>query len=145
MSQNSSQIHCQPKDCQEWRQIAMERGKDALALQRAARLTAAVYMAGYMLEAYLKACCAAKKSHYPTSGSEGHNLELLWNIAELHYPPNTDVQIQEFYLRRWSTDLRYCLPEKIGFSTQQAADMLAGANILATFIANGIKRTRRRC
>ncbi len=142
MIQKPDLISHHPANCKEWCNVAIERGKDATMLQNQ-REIAAVYMAGYVIEAYLKAYYQSKGVSFPTSGQGGHDLFALWHKSGLTYGSIVDNgQAFDFFIRKWSTDLRYCTNFSFPIS---APELLKGAQMLAGIIANAIKRSRKRC
>lgn len=142
MIQEPDPVSHHPASYQEWCDVAIERGKDATVMQQNQREIAAVYMAGYMIEEYLKAYYRFKKIPFSTSGKSGHNLFMLWNKSDLTYGILADHgQSFDFFIRRWSPDLRYCTHFSFPVSV---TELLKGAQTLAIIIAKAMKRSRKR-
>ncbi len=76
----------------EWEQVAKDRYQDAQSLDTQGRHVAAVYMAGYAIECYLKAYIRHRGGKVPTSGREGHNLGGLWQASGFRLTDLQDTQ-----------------------------------------------------
>lgn len=85
----------------------MARCKDAQAIVKSGTSSGAVYMAGYILETWLKAYWVAQGWKIP-SGSQGHNLLDLWKKTELPRTHGDAATIHDLFLHHWSPNLRYC-------------------------------------
>lgn len=142
MIQKRDLLSCRPTKCEEWCDIAIERGKDATIMLNNQREIAAVYMAGYVIEFYLKAYLTSRKVAFSTSGQGGHDLLVLWNKSELTYKNISDKgEAFNFFIRRWSTGMRYCRNDSCPVNAQE---LVEGSKILAGIIAKAIKRSRKR-
>ncbi|MBF0178501.1 MAG: HEPN domain-containing protein [Magnetococcales bacterium] len=141
--QTTNPIRCNPVNIAEWCQIARERGTDVEILCNNKRYNMSFYIAGYVIEAYLKAYHMTKGWRPPISGRVGHNLSELWKKSELQFgSSDEDVGVEEFILQKWSTDLRYCsadvLPANISID-----NIVVGTKKLARTIASAVKRSKR--
>ncbi|HIJ85697.1 MAG: hypothetical protein HW380_3077 [Magnetococcales bacterium] len=136
-------IICRPANKEAWLEVAMARSRDANTLKDSPSCTtAAVYMAGYSVEASLKAYCVHQDIRKTWSGASGHDLKSIWKESKLKLSDVSDTGgTSTFYLQEWSTDLRYCSKYNFPNST---ADLIKGSNRLISFINQCIKRTRRR-
>jgi len=99
----------QPNSCEEWINVSKERQDDARALAESRKeSTAPVYMAGYAVEASLKAYLKNDNKTFPKKGDAGHNLRGLWNRAGFKKRDIKDESGETaFFIENWSTDLRY--------------------------------------
>jgi hypothetical protein len=136
-SKGSSQL-----TAEDWRELAQERARDAMALGDERPGTAGpVYMAGYSIECSLKAYLRISSIAFPTSGRGGHNLRGLWEAAGFRLTDLGDVQgAMTYYIQDWSTDLRYGTSSGSSLSTERLLD---GARQLSSWIQNRMKRKRK--
>jgi HEPN domain-containing protein len=135
-------ITCHPANKEAWLAVANERATDAKRLQEKAREVAAVYMAGYAVESALKAYCSHCGISYKGSGRAGHNLNALWKLAGFQLRDVADPNgTHTFFIREWSTDLRYHDQYDFPISTDQ---LVKGAVTLMQLIQSRIKRPYRR-
>lgn len=115
----------------------MERGKDAEVLLDKQRSKAAVYMAGYAIEACLKAYYKLNGWEYPSSGKQGHSLYYLWVKSQLDYNGKCKLAFN-FFIMNWSTDLRYC--NQVHFP-ENPKELLEGAKDIVLSIQKAIYRS----
>jgi HEPN domain-containing protein len=115
---------------------------DAQTLSAQSRTVAAVYMAGYAVECYLKAYLQKAGRRFPTHGAAGHNLHELWRAAGFRLSDLRDLQgNRSYFITQWSTDLRYNEALNIDLD----ADVLvSGARQLAGWIQGQLRRLARR-
>jgi hypothetical protein len=89
----------------EWREIGADRGEDARTLWSAKRLLAATYLQWYAVECLAKALVVASGRKPPTSGSAGHDIGMILEMAGLPRKA-VPVDLRKHYERR-SVAMRY--------------------------------------
>jgi len=134
-----------PHTPQEWLDTAKERAADADEVCKFRPTSVgSVYLAGYAIECSLKALLQKKGIPFPSSGTQGHNLQALWKALGFQFSDIKDKEgTQTFFLTDWSTDLRYetSLTTNRGFQVKQ---LVNGARILNSWIEDKIKRSKPR-
>ncbi|MCP4154085.1 MAG: hypothetical protein GY757_40540 [bacterium] len=65
----------------DWTTVSDDRQNDAKTLLAQKKSTGSIYMAGYAVEARLKALLKKFNMPFPKSGSGGHNLKSLWKFS----------------------------------------------------------------
>jgi HEPN domain-containing protein len=104
------------REAQPFYQAAMQRFEDAKFLLRGKRTTAAVYMAGYVVECMLKAMVlsvvppkARRRTVDSFRGSKAHDFEWLKRIYHKNrgaaFPP--EIARSFSIVNTWRTSLRY--------------------------------------
>lgn len=99
----------QPNRYEDWLDVSQERQADARALlQSRNKSVGPVYMAGYAVEASLKAFLEKNNIQFSRRGAQGHDLKSLWEQAgfkgnDLKYESGKTT----FFLELWNTSLRY--------------------------------------
>lgn len=97
-----------PNTFDEWIEVSRERQEDARALLSRKQSVGPVYMAGYAVEARLKAFLRRINKEFPKKGDEGHNLRGLWKQTGFKLRDIKDENGEKaFFVEEWSTDLRY--------------------------------------
>ena len=125
-----------------WEQVAKDRYQDAQSLHEQGRHVAAVYMAGYAIECYLKAYLQDGGRKVPTSGPEGHNLGGLWQASGFRLADLQDTQgTRSYFITQWNTGLRYCVTLNTALATEA---LVRGAGLLVAWIAPKLRRFPRR-
>ena len=106
----------QPAEARLYYRAAKQRYDDSQLLLQAERTTGAVYLAGYVVECFLKALVLASAAPGLRQqllgefrGSRAHNLEWLGALYRRHVRAAIprDVSRHLSRLASWSTDLRY--------------------------------------
>ena len=98
----------------------------------------------YAIECSLKALLQKRSIRFPKKGYEGHNLQALWKACGFQLSDIKDFQgNQTFYLKDWSTDLRYevMLPKNLGLEVKE---LIEGAKQLTGWIQTQVKRSKLR-
>lgn len=116
---------------------AKTRASEAKTLEVNDHLCGAVYLAGYVVECRLKALLSKMGKPFPRSGSQGHNLQGLWDSAGLR---SRDLQgHKRAFMETWTTSMRYsaALPPGHG-----AKELLEGARDLASMVSTRMRNTR---
>ena len=141
----------QPKTWEHWREVAIERAKDAeIIAENNPDSIGCVYMVGYAVECALKAYLQRKGKRFPGKGKEGHHLRALWETAGFRLSDIIDPKgLQVFFIEEWTTDLRYEVRDNDGYSLieDQGYDMkelIEGAKQLSGWIHKKIRRLRKR-
>lgn len=98
-------------------EVAIQRRKDSEVLFNGARYLASIYMAGYVIECYLKMLVCARRGVYHlndyspelTKGTKGHALEWLVEEAGLTQVirKRSDLYPQFRIVNEWNVSLRY--------------------------------------
>jgi HEPN domain-containing protein len=105
-----------PKEARQYYRAAKQRADDAELLLEAGRTTAAVYLAGYTVECFMKALILAGASPHlrreplkDFRGDRAHNLEWLGALYRRHIAAPIPREVIRHLTRvaSWSTDLRY--------------------------------------
>jgi hypothetical protein len=95
----------------DWQQLAEDRILDAEVLLAAGRWSGAYYLAGYAVEAALKACVVARVAAEPGVIFESkkfgadcwtHDLEKLVALAELKAALVADLAVNQSFARNWT-------------------------------------------
>ncbi len=122
--------------------MANERALDARTLCAQGRTVAAVYLAGYAVECYLKAYLQRGGRGFPTTGPAGHDLHELWRAAGFRLADLGDSKgNRSYFIERWNTGLRY---DEV-LDTELDPDVLVeGATQLAGWIQGQLRRVARR-
>jgi len=141
----------QPKTWEHWREIAIERAKDAESIaEKRPDSIGCVYMVGYAVECILKAYLQRKGVSFPSKGKEGHHLRALWETAGFRLSDINDRKgRQTFFIQEWTTDLRYEVRENDSYSLIEhqgfnIKELIEGAKQLSGWIHKKIKRLRRK-
>jgi HEPN domain-containing protein len=120
-------------------EVAHERSVDAHTLRCHGRPHAAIYMAGYAVECYLKAFLQRKGKKFPTSGREGHHLRDLWERTG--FGLHTIAEHRRLFIHSWSTDLRYQTPSQTQLDYEA---LYQGAAGLISYLQTQIRRSHVR-
>lgn len=137
----------QPDTYDSWLAVAKERSEDARALLESRdQSIGPVYLAGYAVEASLKALLKFINKPFPKFGGAGHNLKSLWKQSGFQLRDIKDSNgARSFFLDCWSTDLRYENTLPVADSqTYHSQDLVKAAIHLANFIKRQIKRRKRK-
>lgn len=97
-----------PNTFEDWIEVSRERQEDARALLSREKSVGPVYMAGYAVEAGLKAFLRRINKEFPKKGDEGHKLKGLWEQAGFKRRDLKDKSgAKALFIEEWKTDLRY--------------------------------------
>lgn len=120
-------------------EVARQRAVDAEALAKEGRELAAVYLAGYGIECVLKAYLQRLGVGFPRAGSSGHNIRALWAKCEFSLAELNDQRgCTAYYVRKWSTSLRYQTEaQDLPCDTRQ---MVRAAGSLVGWVTNRVRR-----
>jgi len=130
-----------PASVEDWLDVAADRASDADSMVKGQRILGSVYMAGYAIECSLKAFLRRRGDRFPTSGRDGHNLHALWKASEFRLSDMNDTNgAKTYFIKEWSTDLRYAL--ELSETSLTASDLVRGAGELVGYIHNRTKHTR---
>lgn len=122
--------------------MANERALDARTLCAQGRTVAAVYLAGYAIECYLKAYLQRVGRRFPTSGPAGHDLGELWRTSGFRLADLRDSEgNRSYFIERWNTGLRY---NEVLDTELDAGVLVEGATQLAGWISGQLRRLARR-
>jgi hypothetical protein len=126
-----------------WLEVASNRAADADAMMPARSLSSGpVYMAGYAIEASLKAYLTLKGIPRPARGPGGHNLKGLWKASGFRLRDLNDVDgSKSFYISDWGTHFRYTAVPQFPLP---CSALLDAAKKLTSWIQTHCRRTRRR-
>ncbi len=135
----------QPNTFEDWLVVSSERQADAKALLPSRKLsTGPVYMAGYAVEASLKAFLKRINKEFPKKGDEGHNLKSLWKQAGFKLSDIKDESGEKtFFVEKWKTNFRYevSLNE---LHIDEPESMVKAAGELAGWLKSQIRRKSRK-
>jgi len=94
-----------------FREVAMQRIKDAESLKEKARYNGSIYLAGYTIECQLKyAYCKRREVTYLPQKFEVHDWDVLVNAAGLRADIQRQPAIEAIYsalAEQWGPSLRY--------------------------------------
>lgn len=131
----------QPNTYEDWLEVSMERQADANALLCRGKSCGPVYMAGYAVEASLKALLKITRRRFPGGGPEGHNLKALWKASGFQLNDLNDEKGERaFFVEKWSTDLRYEVSYDLHHDTES---LVLAAGKLAGWIKTQLRRKNR--
>ena len=115
---------------------------DARTLCNQDRSVAAVYLAGYAVECYLKAYLQRVGRGFPTGGPAGHDLRELWRVSGFRLADLGDYQgNRSYFIERWNTGLRY---DETLDTERDAGVLVEGGMQLAGWIQGQLRRFARR-
>jgi hypothetical protein len=121
-------------DAEHWKNVGRERGSDARKLRDADRRIGAVYMMGYVVEAYAKAL-ARQRGHRTPKTYAGHDLIGLLELSGIKgsdLPPN----LRKFAMER-DVALRYQVSLPAGMDFISTYD---GGSALVAYISKRLRR-----
>jgi HEPN domain-containing protein len=129
----------QPNTYEDWLVVSRERQADAKALLPSRKDSIGpVYMAGYAIEASLKAFLRRINKPFPQRGDEGHNLKGLWKQAGFRLGDIKDESGEKaFFVEEWKTDLRYEIDPDYEHDSES---LVNAAGKLATWVQTQIRR-----
>jgi HEPN domain-containing protein len=133
----------QPNTYEDWLEVSRERQADAKALLSCRKESIGpVYMAGYAVEASLKAFLRKINKPFHQRGQEGHNLKGLWKQAGFNLRDIKDESGEKaFFVEEWETNFRYEI--KPDYSHDSESLVIAAGN-LAGWIQTQIRRKTRK-
>ncbi len=133
-----------PNTFDEWLAVSKERQEDARALLSRKNSIGPVYMAGYAVEASLKAYLRKLNKEFPRRGDEGHNLKGLWRQAGFRLKDIKDKSGERaFFIEEWKTDLRYEVSQD-ELHSRDSNSLVNAAGDLSGWIQNQIRRRSRK-
>jgi HEPN domain-containing protein len=138
-------LFMQPNTYEDWLAVSRERQEDARALLSSRKTSVGpVYIAGYAVEASLKAFLRRLNKSIPRRGEEGHNLKGLWKQAGFSLRDIKDESGEKsFFVKDWNTALRYETSlEQVNIFDSESLVKAAGE--LAGWIQTQIRRKNRR-
>jgi HEPN domain-containing protein len=133
-----------PNTFDDWIEVSRERQEDARALLSRKNSVGPVYMAGYAVEASLKAFLKKVNIEFPRTGDEGHNLKGLWQQAGFRLKDIKDKNGERaFFVEEWRTGLRYEVSPDV-LHLRDSDSLVNAAGDLSGWIQNQIRRRRRK-
>lgn len=133
-----------PNTFEDWLEVSRERQEDARALLSRKQSVGPVYMAGYAIEAALKAFLKSINKEFPKKGNEGHNLIGLWEQAGFKRRDLKDKSGEKaFFIDVWKSNIRYeiSLDE---LDIWDSDSLVNAAGVLSGWIKTQIRRKRRK-
>lgn len=129
-----------PSTAQEWLEVARERVGDANSmLPGRANSVGPSYVAGYAVEAALKAYLQARGIPRPAGGRPGHDLRALWKATGLKLRDLKDTDgCAAFFVNEWTTALRYQVTRPPGH--QESIRLVETAGRLVGNLSGRIRR-----